>query len=61
MCLVAEGVWGQNGAPKVDRLAEIAAIKSDFTNRDLIEITPPPLIRRLLPIDAGGISAAFRP
>jgi len=61
MCLAAERALGQDGAPKVDRLAEIAAIKSDFSNRDLVEITPPPLVRRLLPIDANGIAAAFRP
>ncbi len=51
----------QEGQPKADKFAQIAAIQADYGRRDLISIAPEPLVRRLLPLDGNAAAAAFQP
>lgn len=57
--MMIQPVMAQEAKPPVDKFAEIAAIKSDYADRNLVEITPPALEKRVLPLDANV--AAFQP
>jgi hypothetical protein len=58
---VATSIVAQDGKPAADKFAEIAAVKTDYANRNLVEVLPPKLTRRVLPLDAGGTPSAFQP
>ena len=61
VCAVVSTDAAQDGKPPIDRFAEIGAIKSDYSNRNLVDTPPPALVRRLLPMAAEAKTAAFQP
>jgi hypothetical protein len=59
-CAAVRGTLAQDARPQADRFAEIGAIKSDYTDRNLVEMPPPALDRRMLPLDANPTAETFR-
>ena len=54
-------LMAQEGQRPGDKWMDIAAVKTDYSNRKLTEIVPSPISKHLLPLDADANAAAFQP